>query len=71
MWASPAAVWFVHGVFVGGGWVVVYCDDRMYRAIIVIALIILRILWTRKVISCAADAKLASVFQLAESRRPR
>lgn len=69
MWSNPAAVWFVHGFFAGGGGLVIYCDDRMYRTILVIALIILRILWTKRVISCAADAKLAAVFRLAQTRR--
>lgn len=69
MWSKPLAVWFVHGFFVGGGGYVVFCDDRMYRAILVIALIVLRVLWTKRVISCAADAKFAAVLRMAEARR--
>lgn len=68
MWARPAVVWMVHGVFAGGGLYVVMCDELHYRALVFCILMAIRIGWTRLILRHAADAKFAAVLELARSR---
>jgi len=69
MWVKPAVIVLVRGVFVGGGGALIYCNDQTERAILVIGLILLHSLWTKRVISYAADAKFAAVMRMAARRR--
>lgn len=68
MWANPVMVWISHGVVAGGGILMIIAETRLERALTLVALMAFRIFWSRRLIKCAADAKLAEAFRVARER---